>query len=46
MVDSRGAMQELILLGRSSASNLKEFAQLGEPQGGRNIVGGGGVDEL
>ena len=40
VVDSRGAMQELIPLGRSSAANLEDFAQPREPQGGRNIVGG------
>ena len=33
-------MQELIPLGRSSAANLEDFARPGEPQGGRNVVGG------
>ena len=40
VVDSRGAMRELIPLGRSSAANLEDFARLGELQGGRSIVGG------
>ena len=30
VVDSRGAMQELIPLGRSSVANLVDFAQSGE----------------
>ena len=38
--DSRGAMQELIPLGRSSAANPKDFAQPGELQAGRSVVGG------
>ena len=46
VVDSRGAMQELILLGRSSAAILEDFAWPRELQGGQSIVGGGGVDEL
>ena len=40
VVDSREAMRELILLGRSSSANLEDFARPGEPQGGRNFVGG------
>ena len=40
VVDSRGPMQELIPLGRSSAANPKEFAWPGELQAGRSIVGG------
>ena len=40
VVDSRGAMRELIPLGRSSAANLEDFAQPGELQGGRSVVGG------
>ena len=40
IVDSRGAMRELILLGRSSAANLEDFARPGEPQGGQNVVEG------
>ena len=31
VVDSKGAMPELILLGRSSTANLKDFARPGEP---------------
>ena len=46
VVDSKGAMRELILLGRSSAANPKDFARPGEPQSGRSVVGDGGVDEL
>ena len=48
MVDSRGAMRELILLGRSSVANLEDFARHGELQGGQSVVGRGGegVDEL
>ena len=40
VVDSRGAMRELIPLGRSSAANLEDFAQPGELQTGRSVVGG------
>ena len=40
VVDSRGAMQELILLGRSGAAHLEDFARPGELQGGRSVVGG------
>ena len=46
VVDSRGPMQELIPLGRSSAANLEDFARLAELQAGQSVVGGGGVDEL
>ena len=41
VVDSRGPMQELIPLGRSSAANPKDFAQPGELQAGWSVVGGG-----
>ena len=40
VVDSKGAMRELISLGRSSAANLEDFAQPGELQGGRSVMGG------
>ena len=40
VVDSRGAMWELILLGRSSAANPEDFSWAGEPQTGRSVVGG------
>ena len=40
VVDSRGAMQELVPLGRSSAANLEDFARPGELQRGRSVVGG------
>ena len=40
VVDSRGPMLELIPLGRSSAANPEDFAQLGELQAGRSVVGG------
>ena len=40
VVDSKGPMQELIPLGRSSAANREDFAQLGELQVGRSLVGG------
>ena len=40
VVDSRGPMRELILLGRSSAANPEDFARLGELQAGRSVVGG------
>ena len=40
MVDSRGAMRDLIPLGRSSAANLEDFARPGELQGGQSVVGG------
>ena len=40
-------MRELIPLGRSSATNLEDFAWLGELQARRSVVGGAeGVDEL
>ena len=45
VVDSRGPMQELIPLGRSSAANPKDFARLRELQAGQSVVGGRGVDE-
>ena len=40
VVDSRGAMRELISLGRSSAANPEDFARPGELQAGQSIVGG------
>ena len=40
VVDSRGPMQELIPLGRSSAANPEDFARLGELQTGWSVVGG------
>ena len=40
VVDSKGAMQELILLERSSAVHLEDFARLGKLQVGQSIVGG------
>ena len=40
VVDSRGPMRELIPLGRSSAANPEDFAQLGELQARRSVVGG------
>ena len=40
MVDSRGAIRELIPLGRSSAAHLEDFAWPGELQGERSVVGG------
>ena len=40
MVDSRGAMRELILLGRSSAANPEDFARHGELRTGRSVMGG------
>ena len=40
VVDSRGPMRELIPLGRSIAANSEDFAQPGELQAGRSIVGG------
>ena len=40
VVDSRGAMRELIPLGRSSAANLEDFARPRELQGGRSVVEG------
>ena len=40
VVDSRGPMQELIPLGRSSVANPEDFARLGELQVGRSVVGG------
>ena len=39
-MDSRGAMWELIPLGRSSAANPEDFARPGELQGRQSIVGG------
>ena len=39
VVDFRGAMRELISLGRSSAANLEDFAPPGELQGRRSVVG-------
>ena len=39
VVDSRGAMRELIPLGRSSAANPKDFARLEELQARRSVVG-------
>ena len=41
VVDSSGAMRELIPLGRNSAANPEDFARLGELQVGRSVVGGG-----
>ena len=46
VVDSKGAMRELIPLGRSSAAHLQDFAQLGSSKEGEALWGGGGVDEL
>ena len=40
VVDSRGPMRDLILLGRSSVANPEDFAQPGELQAGRSVVGG------
>ena len=40
MVDSRGPMQKLILLGRSIAANLKDFVWPRELQAGQSVVGG------
>ena len=40
MVDSKGAMQKLILLGRSSAAHLEDFARLGELQVGQSVIEG------
>ena len=40
VVDFRGAMRELIPLGRSSEANLEDFARPGELQGGRSVVEG------
>ena len=40
VVDFRRAMRELIPLGRSNATHLKDFAQPGELQRGRSVVGG------
>ena len=40
VVDSKGPMRELIPLGRSSAANPEDFAQPGELQAGRSVVGG------
>ena len=40
MVDSRGAMQELIPLGRSSVANPEDFARPRKLQAGHNVVGG------
>ena len=39
VVDSRGAMQELIPLGRSSAAHLEDFVRPRELQGGWSVVG-------
>ena len=40
VVDSRGPMRELILLERSSAANLEDFARPGELQARWSVVGG------
>ena len=40
VVDSRGPMRKLIPLWRSSAANPEDFAQPGELQAGRSVVGG------
>ena len=45
VVDSRGAMQELISLGRSSVANLEDFAWPG-PKRVERCGEGGGVDKL
>ena len=40
MVEPRGAMRELIPLGRNSAAHIKDFVQTRELQAGRSVVGG------
>ena len=40
VVDSRGAMRELIPLGRSSAANPEDFARPEELQAGQSVVEG------
>ena len=40
VMDSRGLMRELILLGKSSAANPEDFARPGELQAGQSVVGG------